>query len=193
MIWRCGAWSRPSPFPSGLPDGSGRAAASEFTGSSRGQGLSEAFLLPSIVLTASPLWLPTPAGIAAGIVLHLVCFSFCERWLPFEKTTPSVVATRPPSPTIPKPIKQPLGERPSSPPEAAGYFEISVKRQGLMSGALHASVRPASMISVMPPAGGFSYPSGDGRPLALLAGGVGITPLMSKLRHAVLSNPTPNG
>jgi ferredoxin-NADP reductase len=78
----------------------------------------------------------------------------------------------------------------SSSPEAVGYFEISVKRQGLMSGTLHASVRPGSMISVMPPAGGFAYPSNDDRPLALLAGGVGITPLMSMLRHAVAADPT---
>jgi ferredoxin-NADP reductase len=78
----------------------------------------------------------------------------------------------------------------SSAPEAAGYFEISVKRQGLMSGTLHASIRPGSMVSVMPPAGGFSYPSGDDRPLALLAGGVGITPMMSMLRHAVAADPT---
>jgi len=78
----------------------------------------------------------------------------------------------------------------SSSPETAGYFEISVKRQGLMSGTLHASVRPGSMVSVMPPAGGFAYPSNDDRPLALLAGGVGITPLMSMLRHAVAADPT---
>jgi len=78
----------------------------------------------------------------------------------------------------------------SSAPEAAGYFEISVKRQGLMSGTLHASVRPGSMISVMPPAGGFAYPSNDDRPLVLLAGGVGVTPLMSMLRHAVAADPT---
>lgn len=78
----------------------------------------------------------------------------------------------------------------SSAPETVGYFEISVKRQGLMSGTLHASVRPGSMVSVMPPAGGFVYPSNDDRPLALLAGGVGITPLMSMLRHAVAADPS---
>jgi len=78
----------------------------------------------------------------------------------------------------------------SSAPEAAGYFEISVKRQGLMSGTLHASIRPGSMVSVMPPAGSFAYPSNDDRPLALLAGGVGITPMMSMLRHAVATDPS---
>lgn len=78
----------------------------------------------------------------------------------------------------------------SSAPEAGGYFEISVKRQGLMSGTLHASIRPGSMVSVMPPSGGFTYPDEDDRPLGLLAGGVGITPLMSMLRHATAADPT---
>ena len=40
------------------------------------------------------------------------------------------------------------------------------------------------------PAGQFVYPEGDDRPLALLAGGIGITPLLSMLRHAVLADPT---
>ncbi len=206
-----------------------------------------ALLLPSVVLTASPWWLPTPAGILAGIALHLVWFTACERWLPDQPGVASSGPQRRQSTLQRKADTPPLGERSSSPagfvrvpvigvfpetddittfrmarpegfsfspgqftsvkisidgkpvvrcysvssaPEAAGYFEISVKRQGLMSGTLHASVRPGSMIAVMPPAGGFSYPSGDDRPLALLAGGVGITPLMSMLRHAVHSNPT---
>lgn len=78
----------------------------------------------------------------------------------------------------------------SSAPEATGYFEISVKRQGLMSGTLHASIRPGSMVSVMAPSGGFSYAASDDRPLALVAGGVGITPLISMLRHAIHADPT---
>jgi len=77
----------------------------------------------------------------------------------------------------------------SSPPEAAGYLEISVKRQGTVSGMLHSSLRPGSLIDIRRPAGPFVYPSGDDRPLVLLAGGVGITPLMSMLRHAVLAEP----
>jgi ferredoxin-NADP reductase len=39
------------------------------------------------------------------------------------------------------------------------------------------------------PAGHFVYPGGDDRPLALLAGGIGITPLLSMLRHAISSDP----
>jgi ferredoxin-NADP reductase len=43
---------------------------------------------------------------------------------------------------------------------------------------------------VRAPAGGFTYPGDDDRPIALLAGGIGITPLISMLRHAVLTEPT---
>jgi ferredoxin-NADP reductase len=77
----------------------------------------------------------------------------------------------------------------SSAPEAAGYFEISVKRQGLVSGVLHATLRPGSPLLVKMPAGRFTYPSGDDRPVVLVAGGVGITPLVSMLRHGVTADP----
>ena len=77
----------------------------------------------------------------------------------------------------------------SSAPEATGYLEISVKRQGLLSGTLHATVRPGSMISIRAAAGAFTYPDGDDRPLVLLAGGVGITPMICMLRHAVQTDP----
>ena len=73
----------------------------------------------------------------------------------------------------------------SSSPYARGYLEISVRRQGLVSNALHASLRPGAMLSVKGPMGVFKYPSGDDRPLVLLAGGIGITPLISMLRHAL--------
>ncbi len=78
----------------------------------------------------------------------------------------------------------------SSPPAARGYLEISIRRQGLVSNALHAMARPGSMLSVRAPAGAFVYPGGDDRPLVLLAGGIGITPLISMLRHALMTEPT---
>ena len=78
----------------------------------------------------------------------------------------------------------------SSAPEAQGYVEISVKRLGLISSALHATIRPGAMLSVRSPGGSFVYPTDDERPLVLLAGGVGITPLMSMLRHASVAEPT---
>lgn len=77
----------------------------------------------------------------------------------------------------------------SSPPEATGYVEISVKRQGVVSSMLHATVRPGSMLAVRRPAGKFTYPEGDDRPIVFLAGGVGITPLISMFRHATAAEP----
>jgi len=78
----------------------------------------------------------------------------------------------------------------SSAPEAAGYLDITVRRQGLVSGTLHAVVTPGATLLVRPPAGRFVYPEGDERPIVLVGGGVGVTPLMSMLRHAVLAEPT---
>lgn len=78
----------------------------------------------------------------------------------------------------------------SSPPQANGYLEISVRRQGVVSTTLHTTVRSGSMLAIGHPAGQFVYPHGDDRPLALLAGGIGITPVLSMLRHAILADPT---
>ncbi len=78
----------------------------------------------------------------------------------------------------------------SSAPETTGYLEISVKRQGLVSDLLHATLRPGTLVAAKVPAGSFVYPSGDDRPLLLVAGGIGITPVLSMLRHAVSADPT---
>jgi len=77
----------------------------------------------------------------------------------------------------------------SSRPEAQGYMEISVKRLGSVSATLHASVRAGGTLAVKAPAGAFVYPAGDDRPIVLIAGGIGITPLMSMLRHGLDTEP----
>ncbi|HUL75316.1 MAG TPA: 2Fe-2S iron-sulfur cluster-binding protein [Vicinamibacterales bacterium] len=77
----------------------------------------------------------------------------------------------------------------SSAPSTRGYVEITVKRQGLVSNTLHSTLRPGSALHVKAPAGVFVYPAGDDRPLLLLAGGIGITPLLSMLRHALHVEP----
>jgi ferredoxin-NADP reductase len=78
----------------------------------------------------------------------------------------------------------------SSAPCVSGYLELSIRRQGLVSNALHATVRPGAPVFIKAPAGAFRYPEGDDRPLVLLAGGIGITPLVSMLRHALVTEPT---
>lgn len=78
----------------------------------------------------------------------------------------------------------------SSAPHARGYLEVSIKRQGIVSSALHGMARPGATIAIKRPNGRFTYPAGDDRPIVLLAGGVGITPLMSMLRHAIVAEPS---
>lgn len=77
----------------------------------------------------------------------------------------------------------------SSSPQTAGYLEISVKRQGLVSSALHATMRAGGVLHARRPAGTFVYPEGDDRALVLVAGGVGITPMISMLRHGLATEP----
>ena len=50
-------------------------------------------------------------------------------------------------------------------------------------------MRPGATLHARPPAGAFVYPADDDRPLVLIAGGVGITPLISMARHAVAVDP----
>jgi nitric oxide dioxygenase len=83
------------------------------------------------------------------------------------------------------------------------YFRISVKREpastagapdGLVSNYLHDRVREGDTLEIGPPCGEFTLDIaqvGD-RPIALVSGGVGITPLMSMLEslaHSRVTNP----
>ena len=187
---------------------------------------------------ALPWLMPALPGLVLGILLHVVWFAACERWLigaaapPTRVPLPARASTPAPAPRatgfIPVPVLSVVDESPdirtfrlarppgfdfeagqflavrlrvdgreqvrcysiSSPPEARGFLEISVKRQGLVSGALHATMQAGSLLPVRTPAGSFRYPADDDRPLLLVAGGVGITPLISMVRHASLGEPT---
>lgn len=66
-----------------------------------------------------------------------------------------------------------------------GAYRISVKREGLVSQHLHDSIRVGDTIEARAPAGDFTIDAGAARPAVLLAGGVGITPLLAMLRHVV--------
>ncbi|MGY4476402.1 ferredoxin-NADP reductase [Bradyrhizobium sp. USDA 3364] len=66
-----------------------------------------------------------------------------------------------------------------------GMYRISVKRDGLVSQHLHDNVHVGDIIEARAPAGGFTIDAREKRPAVLLAGGVGITPLLAMLRHVV--------
>lgn len=76
----------------------------------------------------------------------------------------------------------------TSAPSCTGYLEIGVRNQGIVSRWLHEAVRAGSTLSVNGPGGTFVYPPGH-RPIVLLAGGIGITPLLAMLRHGLSTEP----
>lgn len=77
----------------------------------------------------------------------------------------------------------------TSAPAISGYLEISVRNQGIVSRHLHETLRPGMTIELNGPGGEFVYPAGE-QPIVLLAGGIGITPLLSMLRHALIHAPS---
>lgn len=66
-----------------------------------------------------------------------------------------------------------------------GSYRISVKREGLVSSYLHDNIAVGDLIDARPPAGSFTIDAAELRPAVLLAAGVGITPVLSMLRHVV--------
>nr|WP_295833477.1 pyridoxamine 5'-phosphate oxidase family protein [uncultured Azospirillum sp.] len=66
-----------------------------------------------------------------------------------------------------------------------GLYRISVKRDGLVSRHLHDTIRAGDFIEARAPDGGFTIDPYGTRPAVLLAGGIGITPLLAMLRHIV--------
>jgi ferredoxin-NADP reductase len=70
----------------------------------------------------------------------------------------------------------------SSAPGAAQY-RISVKREGLVSGYLHAAVRAGDLVEVAAPRGEFVLDEGT-NPVLLISAGVGVTPVLAML-HAL--------
>lgn len=66
-----------------------------------------------------------------------------------------------------------------------GRFRISVKRQGVASQYLHDRVAVGDIVEARAPAGCFTVDARERRPLVLISGGVGITPMLAMLRHVV--------
>jgi nitric oxide dioxygenase len=78
----------------------------------------------------------------------------------------------------------------SSAPDGETY-RISVKREphGVASGWLHDHAEPGTVLKVAPPAGEFFLRQAQVRPVVLVSGGVGLTPLVSML-EAVAGRPS---
>jgi ferredoxin-NADP reductase/DMSO/TMAO reductase YedYZ heme-binding membrane subunit len=72
----------------------------------------------------------------------------------------------------------------ASSPTRSAYCEITVKRlaDGRASRHLHDTWREGSIVHVSAPAGKFVFAGDEARRVVLLAGGVGITPMMSVVR-----------
>jgi glycine betaine catabolism B len=72
----------------------------------------------------------------------------------------------------------------ASPPTRSDYCEISVKRTagGYASHHLHATWREGALVKVSAPAGKFVFAGHEAERVVLLAGGVGITPMMAVVR-----------
>lgn len=66
-----------------------------------------------------------------------------------------------------------------------GKYRISVKKQGLVSSFLHDQIKAGDIIEAKAPSGCFTIDALERRPAVLLAAGVGITPMLSMLRHIV--------
>jgi glycine betaine catabolism B len=73
----------------------------------------------------------------------------------------------------------------ASSPTQANYCEITVKREEMGYGSrhLHETFREGQVVNVTAPAGRFTFNGTQSASVVLIAGGVGITPLMSILRY----------
>jgi glycine betaine catabolism B len=73
----------------------------------------------------------------------------------------------------------------ASSPSRVAYCELTIKREarGLSSRHLHDAVRIGSLLDVRVPAGRFTFTGTEADSIVMIAGGVGITPLMAKIRY----------
>lgn len=85
-----------------------------------------------------------------------------------------------------------LSEAPGQP-----YYKISVKREdaaenkpaGIVSSWLHTHAEPGTSVELSAPAGSFTLDQTSERPLVLISGGVGLTPMVSMLEATLAAQP----
>jgi nitric oxide dioxygenase len=70
-------------------------------------------------------------------------------------------------------------------------YRISVKREdhGVSSRFLHDHVQEGDVLEATPPAGDFFLSTQPSRPVVLLSGGVGLTPMVSMVEHIAKAHP----
>jgi ferredoxin-NADP reductase/DMSO/TMAO reductase YedYZ heme-binding membrane subunit len=73
----------------------------------------------------------------------------------------------------------------ASSPTRSAYCELTIKReeQGYASRHLHDIVREGATFNVSAPAGRFTFTGAEAERIVMIAGGVGVTPLMAKIRY----------
>ena len=79
-----------------------------------------------------------------------------------------------------------LSERPRE-----DYYRVTIKHvaDGVGSGFFHESVNEGAILDVKAPAGGFTLDLESEQPVVLIAGGVGITPVLCMLNEMIESQP----
>jgi ferredoxin-NADP reductase/uncharacterized protein YcbX len=70
----------------------------------------------------------------------------------------------------------------ASSPSNPDFIELTIKQEGLVSGLMHRQMTAGACLTVSSPMGDFGFDGSAGEDIVLIAGGVGITPLMSKVR-----------
>lgn len=91
-----------------------------------------------------------------------------------------VVRVTPPGAKAPAIRAYTLSSAPADP-----HYRISVQREGDVSSFLHDQVRVGDVLEALAPRGNFVFDATERRPAVLLSGGVGVTPMIAMLRHAV--------
>lgn len=73
----------------------------------------------------------------------------------------------------------------ASSPTQRDFIEVTIKREekGVVSSYLHDNLKPNDELTIAAPSGYFTFDGDDANSIVLVAGGVGITPMMSVVRY----------